>query len=201
MTFLFNYLIINESVHETFSEILIRSIIAQGVDVEKDKVWFCDVGSMRFRFNEIFATIQKFMNNNSEYECDEIKKNVLLLQSVVQKLSTKTLLNESVGAQPGTPGAKSTPMSIREKHMSVINRSNATPNRLGITMNHQKSQSRPATLPEVNLNQTRRSPGRNVTEGSRSLGRSQLAAVSTNSNQLEVPKLVYGNRQSSRVFD
>lgn len=151
---------------------------------------------MRFRFNEIFAAIQKFMNNNSEYECDEIKKNVLLLQSVVQKLSTKTLLNESVGAQPGTPGARSTPISSQEGHQSVINRSNASPNRLGITINHQR---RLATLPEVNLNQTRRSPGRNISGASKSPNRSQLA--SSNRNQLEVPKLVYGTRRSTREFN
>jgi hypothetical protein len=92
-----------------FSELLIQIIVARGVNENGEQTCLFDTASLKFKFNEIYAKIQKLLNQNSDYDCQAVKKNVLILQNVIQDLSTRLRLNQSVGFQPGVPLQQSTP--------------------------------------------------------------------------------------------
>lgn len=108
----------------------------------------CDIASLRFKFNEIFAGIQKILNENSDYDCKDVRKNVMLLQSVIQKLSTSLRLDQSIGVQPGNPLKQSTPQRTVDEMLSMSGRGWKKPltpskiSRLDGTYVHSKPQRR-----------------------------------------------------------
>lgn len=84
-------------------------IIAREMNDDGGSSCLYDAASLRFKFNEVFADIQKLMNKNSDYDCEDVKKNALMLRKVIQDLTLQLNLNQSVGTKPGIPLKQSTP--------------------------------------------------------------------------------------------
>lgn len=81
--------------------------MAGGVDPTKRCLY--DIASLRFKFNEVASSTQKFMTSHPESDCGDVKKTLELVQRTVGDLMTKLRLEKSIGVQPGTPVVRSTP--------------------------------------------------------------------------------------------
>lgn len=92
------------------SETLIKNMIAEGVEPAKECSY--DVASLRFKFNEVCARVQKFMIDHPNCQLEEVKKYLLMLHQVTNDFRTMLRLERSIGNQPTTPLRKSTPNKV-----------------------------------------------------------------------------------------
>lgn len=137
-----------------------------GVDPTKRCLY--DIASLRFKFNEVASSTQKFMTSHPESDCGDVKKTLELVQRTVGDLMTKLRLEKSIGVQPGTPVVKSTPNqpARSEYHTaeSSIGPTNTTASRkANATFDVSARPAMNATF-DVSANESSRRPTSNATQ-------------------------------------